>query len=177
MTASWYCLCIDVYGPGLGEFWATAVGGTLQARGQGPDGFDWIEGPEGLVAVWSRCRRSKTVKHRVHLDLHVRSLDELTDIGATVVLPAEESGFQWTVLQDPQGGEFCAFVQDEPPALRLYEVVVDCRDPETIARWWADRFGVKADSRGHQTPSGGSTRSPACRSRTSSSCRCPSPRR
>ena len=147
MTASWYCLCIDVNGPGLGEFWAKAMGGALKPSDKA-DGFDWIQGPEGLIAVLCPVPEGKTVKHRVHLDLHVRSLDEVTDIGATVVLPAEESGFQWTVLQDPEGGEFCAFLRDEPPALRLFEVIVDAHDPDTLASWWADRFGVKSDSAG-----------------------------
>ncbi len=52
------------------------------------------------------------------------------------------------MLQDPEGGELCAFLRDEPPAFRLYEVIVDSHDPETMARWWADRFGVRADSDG-----------------------------
>ena len=116
----------------------------------------------------------KLTKHRVHFDLHVGSVDELTGLGATVVLPAEQSGFHWTVLEDPEGGELCAFVRDDPPAHRLYEVMVDSADPEAIAGWWAELFGVEADSDG---PDGGSTRSPACRSRTSSSPRCPSRRR
>lgn len=147
MTASWYCLCMDIYGPGLGEFWAEALGGTFKAT-EKEDGFDWIEGPEGLVAVMVPVPEPKTVKHRVHLDLHAGSIDELTRLGAAVVQPQEETGFRWTVLQDPQGGEFCVFVRDQPPAFRLYEVVVDSKDPETSAKWWADRFGVQADSDG-----------------------------
>jgi len=48
----------------------------------------------------------KVVKNRVHLDLRVRSVDELTALGATVLRePDDEIG--WTVLADPEGNEFC----------------------------------------------------------------------
>lgn len=142
MTATWYSICIDDNGPGLGEFWARAMGGTFKPDPK-PDGFDEIQGPDGLVVVMNPVPEPKTVKHRVHLDLHVGSLDELTGLGATILHPQEETGFPWTVLQDPDGGEFCAFLKDEPPAFRLYDMVVDCKDPETAAGWWADRFGVE----------------------------------
>jgi hypothetical protein len=36
---------------------------------------------------------------------HARSVDELLDLGATVV----DDDQPWTVLADPEGGEFCAF--------------------------------------------------------------------
>jgi hypothetical protein len=32
---------------------------------------------------------------------------------------------------------------DQVPDHRLYEVVVDCIDPEPVARWWADVFGAR----------------------------------
>src|SRR6266567_1587867 len=32
---------------------------------------------------------------------------------------------------------------DQVPDYRLYEVVVDCIDPEPVARWWADVFGAR----------------------------------
>lgn len=147
MGTTWYCLCMDVNGPELGQFWAKAVRGTFKAD-EGPSGFDSVHGPDGLLMVLCPVEEERTVKHRVHLDLHVGSLAELTDLGATVLHPQEETGFQWTVLQDPEGGELCAFIRDQPPDFRLYEVIVDARDPETVAKWWADVFGVEADSDG-----------------------------
>ena len=54
----------------------------------------------------------KTVKNRVHLDIYARSIDDLTALGAVVELPAEESGFHWTVMRDPEGNEFCAFLRE-----------------------------------------------------------------
>lgn len=88
----------------------------------------------------------KTVKQRVHLDVHAPSVESLLELGATRAPGYPEE--RWTVLLDPEGGELCAFVRDEVPAYRTYEVVVDAADPETIARWWADVFGVEAQNEG-----------------------------
>ena len=59
----------------------------------------------------------KTVKHRVHLDVHTDSVDTLLALGATVA-PGYDNDDRWTVLLDPEGGELCAFVRDEVPAYR-----------------------------------------------------------
>jgi hypothetical protein len=89
---------------------------------------------------------AKSAKHRVHLDVHCASLDELITLGATVVEPQVE-GRHWTVMADPEGGEFCAFVRapDALPDYRLYEVVVDCAEPREIAAWWGEVYGVPMD--------------------------------
>ena len=147
MSTTWSCLCLDVNGPELGEFWAKALRVTHQ-RGGDPDDPGALFGPDGLLMELNPVPEPKVTKNRVHLDLHVPSIEEVTDLGATVVLPAEKSGFRWTVLEDPVGNDFCAFVREEPPANRLYDVVVDSTHPEAIAGWWADRFGVEADTDG-----------------------------
>ena len=147
MSTTWSCLCLDVNGPELGEFWAKALRVTHK-RGGDPDDPGALFGPDGLLMELNPVPEPKVTKNRVHLDLHVPSIEEVTDLGATVVLPAEKSGFQWTVLEDPVGNDFCAFVREGRPANRLYEVVVDSTHPEAIAGWWADRFGVEADTDG-----------------------------
>jgi Glyoxalase-like domain len=92
----------------------------------------------------------------VHLDLDVRSVEAVLALGATMVLPAAESGFRWSVLADPEGGELCTFERDGVPAVppaRLYEVIVDTTDTasaHTQAEWWAWVWGgtVVDDDRG-----------------------------
>jgi hypothetical protein len=45
-------------------------------------------------------------------------------------------------MTDPEGGEFCAFVREDPPAERLHGLVVDSADAGAQARWWAEVYGV-----------------------------------
>ena len=135
-------LCMDTTGgETLGRFWAAATGLEFQ-----PDDEDGnVVGPtEGHEIAMCRVPETKSVKHRVHLDVFCDSVTELRDLGARVVLPAEESGYPWTVMADPEGGEFCAFVREQLPAYRLFQVVVDAVDAEASARWWADVFAGTA---------------------------------
>ena len=147
--ARWKELCMDTTGDGLGKFWAEVLGLQFRSDPDDPDGDvagDVIGDVEGQGIAMCPVPEAKTVKHRVHIDVHTGSIADLEALGASVVLPAEESGFGWTVLTDPEGGEFCAFVRgaDELPAYRFYELSVDAADAGELARWWADVFAVEA---------------------------------
>jgi Glyoxalase-like domain len=85
----------------------------------------------------------KTVRNRVHIDLHVRAVADMLALAATVVDDTQP----WTVMADPEGNEFCAFVRqpDALPDYRLYELVVNAADPSRAAMWWADVLGALAD--------------------------------
>jgi hypothetical protein len=136
-------LCIDAVNPSpMGAFWAHVLGLAPSAVnpkmlvGDIPDKTVWInEVPE-----------PHTVKQRVHLDVHTGSIEELEREGATVLTPSSD-GQRWTVLADPEGGEFCGFVRETVPSYRLMELVVDSADPEAQARWWADAVGGEFSSR------------------------------
>jgi hypothetical protein len=144
--ARWLELCMDTAkaSPRLGEFWAAVLGGEHRASADDPAGNVVVDDPPGGGIAMCPVPEPKTVKHRVHLDVLAASIADLQALGATVTLPTEESGFGWTVMADPEGGEFCAFVRERDllPAYRLKAVGVDCADPERIAHWWAERFGV-----------------------------------
>ncbi|MCW2804346.1 MAG: hypothetical protein JWN06_2563 [Propionibacteriaceae bacterium] len=131
-------LCIDTGDPTLAAaFWSRALG--LRPE---PGGNSMMLGDDhDQHTVWlNLVPEPKTVKNRVHLDLHTADLSELTALGARPV--AQEHS--WTVMEDPEGAEFCAFLrQEELPSYRLYELVVDSTDVGRIARWWADRYGVQ----------------------------------
>ncbi len=140
-------LCLDTHpAPGqdpaeLGRFWSAALGLTLS------DG-DVVGPEEGQGVALCPVPEVKTVKHRVHPDISVRDLSEVLDLGATVIRPADDE-IRWTVMADPEGGEFCAFVQ--PPErladYRMFEFCVDSVDARSIAAWWADVFGVEAQKK------------------------------
>ena len=134
-------LCIDaVDAPLLGRFWANALGLAYVAA---PDGGCHLTGPTPQHTVWvNDVPEPKTAKHRVHLDVPTGDVDDLVRLGARVLEPPAD-GRHWTVLADPEGGELCAFVREEPPAYRLYEIGVDAADPTTIAAWWAEVYGAR----------------------------------
>jgi hypothetical protein len=139
-TGAFKDLVIDaVDAQAMARFWSRATGLTAETNGEGPDAVLRGSAPEHTIWI-NQVPEPVTVKQRVHLDLHVGSLDELLALGATV----DTRYPRWTVMRDPEGGELCAFVREPArlPDYRLYEVVVDTADPWPIAAWWGERFGL-----------------------------------
>jgi glyoxalase superfamily protein len=132
-------LCIDAVNPEVvASFWAAALG--LHAEPSGAD-FRLVDNvPEHTLWV-NEVPESRTVKQRVHIDVHVAAVSELTELGASILDETQP----WTVLADPEGGELCAFVREpeDVPDYRVYEVVVDSADPAAIAAWWAQRYAAE----------------------------------
>lgn len=130
-------LCLDAGEPArLGAFWAAALGRTWDAK------EEVLTGPTPQHTIWiNEVPEPKTVKHRVHCDIYARDLADLEALGATVLEP-QHGTRTWTVMADPEGGEFDAFLRSEVPGERLHGLVVDSADPEAQARWWAGVYGV-----------------------------------
>ncbi|MFE1878236.1 VOC family protein [Streptomyces diastatochromogenes] len=67
----------------------------------------------GRRLLFQRVPEAKTVKNRLHLDLHPgagRRADEvarLETLGARVLREVKEPAGEWTVMRDPEGNEFC----------------------------------------------------------------------
>lgn len=143
-------LCIDAVDPArLGVFWAGALGLTWQAK---DDGAGLVTGPTPQHTIWvNLVPEPKTVKHRVHFDIYTRDLADLEALGATVVEPRR--GIRtWTLMADPEGGEFDAFLHPEAPAERLHGLEVDCADAGAQARWWGRVYGTDvAENEGYFT--------------------------
>ena len=74
-------------------------GSAIDPDGSGPRML-FLKVPEG-----------KTAKNRMHLDLHVGDPDahveRLIEAGGTKVETRSEMGITWTVMNDPEGNEFC----------------------------------------------------------------------
>jgi catechol 2,3-dioxygenase-like lactoylglutathione lyase family enzyme len=141
--ARWKDLCLDAVDPHrLGEFWAPVLG---LHRDPAIAQAVTLAGSAPAQRVWvNLVDRPRTVKNRLHLDVYAASVDDLVAFGATVLAPAEETGLGWTVMADPEGGEFCAFLRDpaELPAYRLHGIGIDCVDAAAQAAWWGRVFGV-----------------------------------
>jgi predicted enzyme related to lactoylglutathione lyase len=94
----------------LAAFWAQVVGGevasdlgefvTVRAEGAGVEHLAFGRVPEG-----------KAAKNRVHLDFRAddrdAEVDRVVALGATVAASRNLGALEWTVLQDPEGNEFC----------------------------------------------------------------------
>lgn len=107
----------------LARFWAGVLGDfdlrgydqqevtRLASIGRTPetDPSVAVDGP-GLTIFFKETSRPKTERGRIHLDLIGDSHDEEVDraVGLGAVIKAERDGY--TVLQDPEGNEFC--IQD-----------------------------------------------------------------
>jgi Glyoxalase-like domain len=129
-------------GEELGRFWADVTG--LEFRVDEEAG-NLLGETEGHGISMCEVPEAKTVKNRVHLDIYTAAITDLEALGASVVLPAEESGLRWTVMADPEGGEFCAFLREpaDLPPYRLHGLVVDSADAREITAWWGDVLGVQ----------------------------------
>ena len=144
--ARWRHLVLDVEDPDLMvEFWAGVSGlDVVPLAERGEAGQErWLRGPTSAHAVRvQRADSPRRSKNRVHLDVDAPSVAALEALGARVLQPAEETGHAWTVMADPEGGELCCFVRADVPAYRIHGVVVDCADPQELARWWGSMLGT-----------------------------------
>jgi hypothetical protein len=144
-------LCLDANDPTrLGPFWAEVLGMSWAQR---DDGEGLLSRPGDSPRIWlNNVPEPKTVKHRVHFDIYATDLTRLERLGSRVLEPAGD-GRPWTVMTDPEGGEFCAFLRAELPEHRLHGLVVDSADPRAQARWWSEVYGapVVDDERGYST--------------------------
>ena len=142
MTVRFKDLCLNTTDPqSTADFWSA----TLDLRAE-PNGETFVlRGAEAEETVWlNRVPEAKRSKTRVHLDLNLLSLAEVLERGAVVV----DSSHAWVVCTSPDGVEFCAFVRTPEQIAGhrpLYEIGIDCADPEGQCRWWAQAYGVSAE--------------------------------
>jgi hypothetical protein len=144
--AEFLCLCIDAREPErLGRWWAEVLGLTWQPHDNDSPAVGEVRGSKpGQRVLFLEVPEPKTVKNRVHVDIYTLALADLERLGAVVIEPQRE-GWRWTIMADPEGGEFCAFIRDELPADRLHGLVVDSPDPAAIAQWWAAVFDAPVE--------------------------------
>ncbi|MGP4044826.1 VOC family protein [Streptomyces sp. 2A115] len=67
----------------------------------------------GRRLLFQRVPEPKTVKNRLHIDLHTADgqreaeVARLAELGAVVLREVKEHGGEWVVMADPEGNEFC----------------------------------------------------------------------
>ena len=121
-------VCVDCAEPAaLARFWADALGWTvrpytaedlaaLAVDGLTPetDPNVCVDPPDAsLPTLWlNRVPEPKIGKVRIHMDVNVSDaagIARLIDLGASIV-EERPGGNGWTIMADPEGNEFCAFV-------------------------------------------------------------------
>jgi predicted enzyme related to lactoylglutathione lyase len=102
--------CVDVLS--TARFWSAVLGRPLDDGSSAE--FATIGGADGERAepAWyfNRVAEIKRAKNRVHVDLvdsDPSAIDKLVRLGAKVVGNHRLSSHRWTVMQDPEGNEFC----------------------------------------------------------------------
>jgi hypothetical protein len=104
----------------VARFWAAALGRVLDPHSssdfasigmpQHRDTAGWrLDGdPTWLFA---KVPEGKAAKNRMHLDVAAADQEaevaRLVELGATRVADMNEWDYEWTVMQDPEGNEFC----------------------------------------------------------------------
>jgi hypothetical protein len=102
--------CADVFK--VAGFWSAVTGRPIDEGST--DAFASIGGGDTKRSepAWyfNKVDEPKSTKNRMHLDLvnpEPSSVDELVDLGARVVQRIDWGFHGWTVLEDPEGNEFC----------------------------------------------------------------------
>lgn len=92
---------------GLAVFWAQALDGYSVDS-------EWamvLKSDAGPTIFFQAVPEPKQGKNRVHLDMAVADrpgeVERLKVLGATVFKEMAEGAYQWTIMQDPEGNEFC----------------------------------------------------------------------
>jgi predicted enzyme related to lactoylglutathione lyase len=94
----------------LADFWIKATGGAIAAS---MPGFVLIDATAAGIPHmgFQSVPEPKQTKNRMHVDFRTAErtaeVERLVALGATVVEEHQIPGFAWTVLQDPEGNEFC----------------------------------------------------------------------
>jgi predicted enzyme related to lactoylglutathione lyase len=98
----------------VATFWSAVLGRPLDAWSSADFASIGVSDPARTESAWffERVPEGKIAKNRMHVDLvdpDPSAIERFVALGASVV-GAHEIGdglHRWTVLQDPEGNEFC----------------------------------------------------------------------
>ncbi len=109
-------IMIDCRDPdALFAFWSAITGVDIAQRYPGYIFTTPLD--DGTIRLaFQQVAEDKSVKNRLHLDLSHENPEEfiaaVQQLGGWRVQDHEIDGFGWTVLQDPEGNEFCVTAAD-----------------------------------------------------------------
>jgi predicted enzyme related to lactoylglutathione lyase len=135
----------------VATFWAGALAYDLaDADPEGSFVTDPSTRSRGLF--FQPVPEPKIVKNRVHLDLRpatsmAEEVERMRGLGATELRYVDEGHGSWTVMQDPEGNEFCILRASSEGGKRatpgIDSVVVDSDDHLRVADFWVAALGYR----------------------------------
>jgi hypothetical protein len=93
----------------ISRWWADVLGTESKDHEHGYSYIETVPGAPLEAVAFVPVPEPKTVKNRIHIDVTTPDVQLLLDAGARLVR-AKDDEISWTVLADPDGNEFCAFV-------------------------------------------------------------------
>jgi glyoxalase superfamily protein len=93
----------------ISTWWAELLGADRHDHEHGYSYLEQVPGAPLEAVAFVPVPELKTVKNRIHIDVTTPDVQLLLDAGAEL-LRAQDDEISWSVLADPDGNEFCAFV-------------------------------------------------------------------
>lgn len=94
----------------LAQWWAPHVGGTIAGASSS---FVFVDGPT-VNFLFQQVPDPTPGTRRIHFDFEadpavgrVKEVARFVESGATEAVTHTSDGFSWTVLEDPEGNQFC----------------------------------------------------------------------
>ena len=106
------------------RFWTAALGAKRETIGDASAAiYQRITLPDQPLRILLQLvPEKKTAKTRMHLDIETDNVPaevaRLVKLGAKVQRPVDERGFQFSVMEDPFGNEFCVLQTEYPELLK-----------------------------------------------------------
>jgi hypothetical protein len=94
----------------ISTWWADVLGTEAKDHEHGYAYIEQVPEAPFESLVWVPVPEPKTVKNRIHIDVTTPDVQLLVDAGARLLRP-QDGEISWSVLADPDGNEFCAFVE------------------------------------------------------------------
>ncbi|MDT5208018.1 MAG: hypothetical protein QOF67_433 [Mycobacterium sp.] len=103
-------IVVDTYDPvRISTWWADVLGAERKDHEHGYAYLEPVPEAPFEALVFVPVPEPKTVKNRIHIDVATPDVQLLVDAGARL-LRAQDEEISWSVLADPDGNEFCAFI-------------------------------------------------------------------
>ena len=92
----------------VANFWISFLGSKLKSQ---DEDYSLLELPSGLLLRITDVPEDKLVKNRMHFDIEVDDLEysrkASISLGGEIVKTNRSGDFEWSVMSDPEGNEFC----------------------------------------------------------------------